>query len=229
MKNNYYIRLDTHDLVAEHIPEYIPSDSENEEDQGIHASERYAFEFLAQCILYEVTDETPLPEIGRYYDRETEAFTDPPSHNHDLPLEEAQRTKNKTLNESAQATITAGIDVTTSRGEVHFSLTPNDQTNIMALGAQAESAPEGYCFPYHSDGDLCRLYSRDDILLIVQKAMEHVAYHTTYCNILHVMVKCAATSDEVNGIYYGMNLPQKYASHMQYILTNGAQGEEYHD
>ena len=47
---------------------------------------------------------------------------------------------------------------------------------------------------------------------IIQSAMWHVSYHTTYCNALNMWIKGCESVEEVNTIYYsfGENVPEIY-------------------
>lgn len=47
---------------------------------------------------------------------------------------------------------------------------------------------------------------------IITKAMWHVSYHTTYCNALNMWISGAQTAEEIQQIFYGANVPEKYQS-----------------
>ena len=63
---------------------------------------------------------------------------------------------------------------------------------------------------YHSDGQPCRYYSAADMRTIITKAMWHVSYHTTYCNALNMWISGVETADELQQIFYGTEVPEKY-------------------
>lgn len=42
--------------------------------------------------------------------------------------------------------------------------------------------------------------------------MQHVSYHTTYCNALNMWVAGCETADELQQIYYGVDVPEQYQS-----------------
>lgn len=65
---------------------------------------------------------------------------------------------------------------------------------------------------YHADGQPCRYYSAADMQAIIQAAMWHVSYHTTYCNALNMWIAGCQTADEVEKISYnyGEDVPDEY-------------------
>lgn len=133
-------------------------------------------------------------------------------------LAEVQTAKLAEINAACDAAITAGCDVTLSDGMAgHISLTPEDQINLTTAQSAVTGGAAGY--PYHLDGELCKIYSASDILTMARAAVAHILYHTTYCNHLHSWVsRCVAVSD-VSGIAYGCDLPADLAANMQTILT----------
>ena len=65
---------------------------------------------------------------------------------------------------------------------------------------------------YHQDGYPCRYYSAEEMTAIITAAMQHVSYHTTYCNSLNMWIADAATMEELNTIFYGADIPKGYQS-----------------
>lgn len=111
-----------------------------------------------------------------------------------------------------------GFDMELTEGEPsHFSLTENDQINLSTAYATVEAGAEGY--PYHADGELCRLFSAQEIGKISEKATAHKLYHTTYCNHLLTWARRAETVEELEGIYYGAQLPDDLMANMETILS----------
>ena len=47
---------------------------------------------------------------------------------------------------------------------------------------------------------------------IVTAAMEHVSYHTTYCNSLNMWISGTETAEELETIFYGADIPEEYQS-----------------
>lgn len=124
-------------------------------------------------------------------------------------LKYAQDSKKKEISYLCEQMIYAGMNVTLVDGSVeHFSLTEHDQLNL--FGKQSQLASGITQLEYHADGQPCRYYSVDDMQLIIQAAMWHVSYHTTYCNALNMWIAGCTTADEVNNIYYGAEIPNEY-------------------
>lgn len=138
-------------------------------------------------------------------------------------LAEVQAAKLTEINAACEAAITAGCDVTLSDGTAgHISLTSEDQINLSTAQAAVTGGASGY--PYHLDGELCKIYPASDILIMARAAVAHILYHTTYCNHLHGWVsRCVAVSD-VSGIAYGCDLPADLTANMQTILAAAGGG-----
>lgn len=121
--------------------------------------------------------------------------------------------------------IVAGVDVTTSNsGDTteHFSLDSYDQNNITNMFYSVMAGVEEY--PYHADGKECTTYTKADIVAIYVAAQSMITYHTTYNNMLRVLVNRIADVETLAGITYGMELPQDLAIMMQEnIVTAQAQ------
>ena len=92
----------------------------------------------------------------------------------------------------------------------HFALTEHDQINL--FGKQAQLAAGVEQLEYHADGKPCRYYSAADMQAIIEAAMFHVSYHTTYCNALNMWIAGCETAEDVQAIYYGAVVPEKYQS-----------------
>lgn len=101
-----------------------------------------------------------------------------------------------------------GFDVELSDGLRHFSLTSNDQLNIFGLQAMIANGQSE--IEYHSDGQPCKFYSVDDANKIIRAAMTFKTYNTTYCNALNMWIKNTTSIDELNAIYYGIEIPEQY-------------------
>ena len=98
--------------------------------------------------------------------------------------EEALRSKKlEEVSNCCEKTICAGIDVTFTDGtQEHFSLQPNDQTNIDGVfNAIVLGATE---YPYHADGEPCKMYSAADIVSLYVASKGYITKQTTYNNAL---------------------------------------------
>lgn len=119
--------------------------------------------------------------------------------------------KKSEVSAECEQTIYRGVTVTLSDGSSeHFALTIEDQLNL--FGKQAQLAAGAEQLEYHADGQSCRYYSAEDMQTIIQAAMFHVSYHTTYCNALNMWLAGCQTADEVRQIFYGADVPEEYQS-----------------
>ena len=148
-------------------------------------------------------------------DEVVQVFKDSLSRKTVETIEEVMQIKLHEINTACESIITTGIDITTSQGTKHFSLTSEDQMNITALQMQFEKALTGQPssinlakgIPYHADGELCRYWSPDDFAVISEATVGHIFYHQTYCNHLRTYIRRITDMDELRSVQYGMKLP----------------------
>ena len=139
----------------------------------------------------------------------------------DRPLEETRSDKLAELSASCNAAITAGMDVETTQGTEHFSLQETDQINLTTALSAVQSGAAGY--PYHADGQLCRLFTAAEIQAIAAASVKHKLYHTTLCNHLLTWARRAETKEELSGITYSADgLPEDLAANMAAVLAASA-------
>ena len=124
--------------------------------------------------------------------------------------------KTAEMSAACNAAITAGMDVETTQGTEHFSLEETDQINLKTATDDVKAGAAFY--PYHADGELCRIFTAAEINAIGEASKAHKLYHTTYCNHLFDWIR-RADAAELAGITYGAELPDDLAAHMQALLT----------
>ena len=139
-----------------------------------------------------------------------------PTERPEEALEAVQSAKLAELSAACSQAIIAGCDVELSAASGHISLTAEDQINLTAALNTVEQGAAGY--PYHLDGQLCAIFSAIDIRLLAQAAASHKLYHTTYYNHLAAWVRRSETTEEVQAITYGTELPEDLAANMANIL-----------
>lgn len=142
-------------------------------------------------------------------------------------LEYAKEAKRNEVSSACEQAIYKGVSVTLSDGTVeHYSLTEHDQINL--FGKQAQLVAGAVHLEYHADGQPCRYYSAADMQTIIRTAMWHVSYHTTYCNALNIWIASCQTADEVQQIFYGIDIPLEYRSEVlnTYLIQIESVGEE---
>lgn len=141
-------------------------------------------------------------------------------------LTEVKAQKKKAISAACERAICLGVNVALPSGWEHFSLTQNDQINL--FGKQAQLAAGAESLEYHADGCPCRYFTAAEMQKIITAAMEHVSYHTTYCNSLNMWIAGAESIEEVNKIYYGADIPEEYQSqvlkdYLVKIMTEAAE------
>lgn len=126
-------------------------------------------------------------------------------------LEEVQAVKKQEIAAACEQIIYYGVNVTLADGTTeHYSLTEHDQLNLFGKQIQVSAGQEQ--IEYHADGQPCKYYSAADMQTIIQAAMWHVSYHTTYCNAINMWIMGCQTTDEVYTIFYGADVPETYQS-----------------
>lgn len=129
--------------------------------------------------------------------------------------------KKAELSAECEKAIISGVDV----GDAHYSLTIEDQANILAWMAVAQT---GKAVPYHQDGQPCRVYTADEFMEVANAAVAYKTHHTTYCNLLMRQVEAITDVDEVKAVKYGITqLEGEYAEQYQIIMASlvGDSGE----
>lgn len=127
-------------------------------------------------------------------------------------LEKLKERKITEMSAASQTTITNGIDY----NEKHYRLNTTDQINLTSLYALAQA---GTSVPYHADGEVCRVFTPEEMCGLVQNATKWVIYHTTYFNLLKHQILSLETEDEVKSVYYGIDLKDEYKSVLNSITA----------
>lgn len=145
-------------------------------------------------------------------------------------LEEVRAQKLQEMGDACRQIIYVGVDVVLPGNNIeHFSLKEEDQINLFGKQAQLVSGAEK--LEYHQDGHPCRYYTAEEMQAIITAAMRHVSYHTTYCNSLNMWIAGATTTEELNTIFYGADIPEEYQSqvlrdYLDAIMGNTGEVEE---
>ena len=137
------------------------------------------------------------------------------------PIDKVISQKKAELSEECEKAIVAGVDV----GDAHYSLTIEDQANILALTPLAQAGSSVF---YHQDGEMCREYSSDEFLAVVNAATVFKTLQTTYCNLLMRQVEAMTNAEEVRAVKYGVTeLTGEFAERYEMIKATlvGGNGE----
>lgn len=129
----------------------------------------------------------------------------------EVTVEYVKSAKVTEMSNTCNKVITNGFDVTLSDGESHhFSLTTQDQLNLITLSTMVESGESS--IPYHADGELCKFYSAADIGTVISTATSFKTYHVSYFNALKAYIEALSTIEEIAAITYGVTIPEEYQS-----------------
>lgn len=127
-----------------------------------------------------------------------------------MSLEELKNYKKIEIGKDCENAIYKGVSVELSTGVEHFSLTEKDQINLFAKQMQLSAGTQQ--IEYHQDGKPCMYYNSSDMQKIIEAAMLHVSYHTTYCNALNMWIVGCNTKEELELVFYGTEVPKEYIS-----------------
>lgn len=133
------------------------------------------------------------------------------------PINEVISQKKAELSAECERIIVAGVDV----GDAHYSLTIEDQANILALTPLAQAGNSVF---YHSDSNMCCEYSPDEFNKIVNAVTAHKTLQTTYCNLLMRQVEEMSDVEEIKAVEYGKTeligkFKERYDEIAQHFVT----------
>lgn len=130
------------------------------------------------------------------------------------------------ISESAQEDIYAGDVITLSDGTSgKFTYKMEDQANLTSsiaiidklMAIQEDSSL--IQLPYHSSGQSCQFYSPIDIITIYFTLFMRSVKIQTYTNAINVLIKQAATKEEITNFTYGMELPEEAQENVNNIVA----------
>ena len=133
-------------------------------------------------------------------------------------IEEVRAEAIKSLNDTTEQTIYAGVDVKTSYGDEHFSLTANDQANIGNIFNAVVMGVEE--FPYHADGKECVIYPKTDIVSLYVAMQTLITKLTTHCNLLRQFANSCEDKGTVKAITLTTELTGKLAEQEVKVLAS---------
>lgn len=160
-----------------------------------------------------IKPETPVDEESEYVDP-----------NEVVTVDYVKSVKIAEMSNTCNKVIINGFDVVLSDGNsYHFSLTTQDQLNLITLSSMVANGEEQ--IPYHADGELCRFYSAEDINIIITTATQFKTYQISYFNALKAYIESLDDMNEISAITYGIEIPAEYQSDvLKVLLANMAIG-----
>lgn len=140
-------------------------------------------------------------------------------------LEEVKVSKKQEIGMMYQSVIAAGIDVDLSIGTQHFPLSNEDM--IFLMGKKIELESGALEVSYQDSGNHCMFLSRDDMQAIIMSAFSFINTQTTYRNNLYEWVDQCTTSEDVEAIIYGIDIPVEYQNEVyKKHMTEMERGDE---
>ena len=121
------------------------------------------------------------------------------------------------INKACEAAIYSGVDIPTSEGTKHFNLSDLDQANITGIIAASGSPalmrlagidPEqGIWYKADGPGETHHFWKTGDIMALAAALFRKKSEQMTYCEHIKNHIKTLTTADEINSVWYGMELP----------------------
>lgn len=135
----------------------------------------------------------------------------------EITLEYVRNAKINEMSRACNVVIENGFDIEIEGETHHFSLTVQDQLNLITLSSMAAQGVQQ--IPYHADGELCKFYTAAEINTIVNQATMFKTYHTTYYNALKAYINSLETIEEIGAITYGVELPEEFQTDVLRAIT----------
>ena len=159
----------------------------------------------------------PISEPIPFEDDDTpeEPVIEPVNPGEDITVEYVRAAKLTEMSNSCQATIEAGFDLILRNETYHFSLTTQDQLNLMSLSTTAQTQS---LIPYHADGEECVFYTAEEINQIIVAANDFKNYQLAYYNSLKAYINELDTIEAIAAITYGTPIPDEYKSDVLRVL-----------
>lgn len=145
-------------------------------------------------------------------DTEWPDYNEQPLIPDDGAIDFVRQSKLSEMSYACRKAIESGFDLQIQGENRHFSLTTQDQLNLMTLSATGEGAP------YHADGQECTFYSAEELQQLMAAANKHKTYHTTYYNSLKNYINSLQTIEEIAAITYGIEIPDEYKSEVLKVI-----------
>lgn len=134
-----------------------------------------------------------------------------------ITVEFIRSSKLNEMSYQCKKTIENGFDLELRGTTHHFSLTTQDQLNLISLGTMAQTSNE---IPYHADGEEVIFYTSEEINQIIAAANAFKTYQTTYYNSLKAYINSLETIEEISAIEYGIEIPEKFKTEVLKALEH---------
>ena len=116
-------------------------------------------------------------------------------------IEATKSAKLAEISKSCEDYIYAGTDVTLPDNTVeHFTYTLADQSNISEMFTAIMAGATEY--PYHADGEICKIYTKEQIIAIYGTLSLFKTEATTYHNSLKAQINAMTDADAILAIKF---------------------------
>lgn len=124
------------------------------------------------------------------------------------------------IKKSCEDYIYAGTDVTYADDTTeHFTYTLADQSNISEMFTAIMAGATEY--PYHADGEICKIYSKEQIVTIYGTLSLFKTEATTYHNSLKAQIKAMTDADAISAIKFKeTELTGEYLTNYTAMMTS---------
>ena len=147
-----------------------------------------------------IPDDIIIPKSFPFVDIEVDGNIVTSMTARELPKLDISIIKQSKLDEIKQACedyICAGTDVTLPDNTVeHFTYTLADQSNISEMFTAIMAGATEY--PYHADGEICKIYTKEQIIAIYGTLSLFKTEATTYHNSLKAQINAMTDADAIS-------------------------------
>ena len=117
------------------------------------------------------------------------------------PVDSVRAEKITEIKKDCEEYIYAGADVTYADGiKEHFTYTLADQSNISEMFTAIMAGATEY--PYHADGEICKIYTKEQIVAIYGTLSLFKTEATTYHNSLKAQVNAMTDADVIAAVKF---------------------------
>ena len=127
-------------------------------------------------------------------------------------LQKVRADKIAVLSSICRENIEKGVEYNNER----FSYKIEDQSNLKESCNYAMTT--GLEAPYHADGCTCKLYPKEDLFAIYQMQTTNLTHNETYFNQLKMYINSLTDVNEIEDIYYGLELTGEYLDNYNMIM-----------
>lgn len=206
-------------LYRDHWMNFVPDMSIQFTEARIFEIDEEEYNTLREIAEEAQENEEYIPDYTPYIPDDSEPG-DMPDHDEmddidEIVLKVSKELKIKGMSNACRVIIEDGFDLVLRGETYHFSLTTQDQLNLMNLSIAVETQE---LIPYHADGEECTFYTAEEIKQIIAAATSFKNYQLAYYNALKAYINALDNVDDIAAITYGTPIPDEYKSDVLRVL-----------